>query len=61
MLVVFRVVSPSEACTEAKVRKFDVPVAVYQDVVRLDVPVDEAHLVNAVHGAHQLADVEPAM
>ena len=35
----------------------DVPT--YQDVVGLDVPVDEAHLVDTVHGAHQLADVEP--
>ena len=34
-------------------------VATYQNVVWLDVPVDEAHLVNAVHSADQLGDVEP--
>ena len=34
-------------------------VATYQNVVWLDVPVDEAHLVHAVHSADQLGDVEP--
>ena len=33
--------------------------ATYQNVVWLDVPVDEAHLVHAVHSADQLGDVEP--
>ena len=31
----------------------------YQNVVWLDVPVDESHLVHAVHSADQLGDVEP--
>ena len=34
--------------------------ATYQNVVWLDVPVDEAHLVHTVHSADQLGDVEPA-
>ena len=33
--------------------------ATYQNVVWLDVPVDEAHLVHAVHSADQLGYVEP--
>ena len=33
--------------------------ATYQNVVWLDVPVNEAHLVHAVHSADQLGDVEP--
>ena len=33
--------------------------ATYQNVVWLDVPVDESHLVHAVHSADQLGDVEP--
>ena len=33
--------------------------ATYQDVVGLDVPVDEAHLVDAVDGTNQFRDVEP--
>ena len=33
--------------------------ATYQDVVGLDVPVDEAHLVDAVNGTNQFRDVEP--
>jgi hypothetical protein len=52
-------VGPAEACTEPKVCELDVPVGVYEDVVRLDVPVDETHLVHALHRAHQLAYVEP--
>ena len=31
----------------------------YQDVVWLNVPVDESHLVDAVYGTNQLGDVEP--
>jgi len=37
----------------------DNEIPTYQDVIRLDVPVDESHLVDTVHGTHQLRDVEP--
>ena len=56
MLVVFRVVRPSEASAESKVCELDVTHFVNESVVWLFVAVDEAH---AVHCAHQLADVEP--
>ena len=59
MLVVFRVVRPSEASAESKVCELDVTHFVNQDVVWLNVAVDEAHLVDAVHSADQLADVKP--
>ncbi len=50
---------PAEAGAEPKVCELDMPVRVNEDVVRLDVPVDETHLVHALHRAHQLAYVEP--
>ena len=59
VLIVFWVVRPAEASAEAEVRELDVAVGVDEDVVRLDVPVDEAHLVNAVHRHHQLRYVKP--
>ena len=49
---------PAEASAESKVGELDVPVGVDQDVVGLDVPMNEAHLVHAVHRAHQLRDVK---
>ena len=58
VLIVFGVVGPAEAGAESKVGELDVPVGVDQDVVGLDVPMDEAHLVHAVHRAHQLGDVK---
>ena len=51
---------PPEAGAEAEVGQLDVALAVDQDVVRLDVPVDEAHLVDVLERARQLRDVEPA-
>lgn len=59
MLVVFRIVRPSEASAESKVCELDVTHFVNKDVVGLDVSVDEAHLMHTVYGADQLADVEP--
>ena len=59
VLIVLRVVGPPEAGAQTKVGQLDVAVGVDQDVVGLDVAVDEAHLVDAVNGAHQLRDVEP--
>ncbi len=50
---------PAEAGAEPKVGELDVPVGVNENVVRLDVPMDETHLVHALHRAHQLAYVEP--
>ena len=60
VLVIFRVVSPSEPRAQPEVCQLDVAVAVDEDVVGLDVSVDEAHLVNAVHCADQFTDVKPA-
>ena len=48
-----------EASAETEVGELDVTLAVQEKVVGLDVPVDEAHLVHAVHSADQLGDVEP--
>jgi hypothetical protein len=59
VLVVLGVVRPTEAGAEAKVCELDVTVGVDEDVVRLDVAVDEAHFVDALHCAHQLTDVKP--
>ena len=59
MLIVFGVVSPSEAGAETKVSEFDVTIAINEDVVWLDVSVDESHLVNTVHSTDQLTDVKP--
>ena len=60
VLVIFRVVGPPKPSAQPEVCQLDVAVAVDEDVVRLDVSVDEAHLVNAVHRADQLTDVKPA-
>jgi len=57
-LVVLGVVSPPEAGTQSKVRQTNVSVVVYQYVVRLDVPVYEAHCVDGLDGQNQLGDVE---
>ena len=59
MLIIFGIMRPSEASAETKVRELDVTELINEDVVRFDVAVDEAHLVHAVHGTDQLADVEP--
>lgn len=59
-LVVLGVVRPAKARAETEIRQLDVSVPVDQNVVRFDISVDEAHLVNALHGAHQFGDVEPA-
>lgn len=60
VLVIFRVVGPPKPSAQPEVCQLDVAVAVDEDVVRLDVSVDETHLVNAVHRADQLTDVKPA-
>ena len=49
---------PPESSAEAEVCQLDVAVKVYEDVVRLDVPVDEAHPVNTLDGQRQLSNVE---
>ena len=60
-LIILGVVGPPEALAKPKVRQLDVAVDVDEDVVRLDVPVDKAHLVHAFDGAHELGCVEPAI
>ena len=59
MLIIFGIMRPSEASAKTKVRELNVTELVNEDVVRFDITVDEAHLVHAVHGTDQLADVEP--
>ena len=61
VVIVFRVVGPPESGAEAEVGELDVALGVDENVVGLDVPVDEAHLVHAVDGTRQLGDVEPEM
>ena len=50
---------PAETGAEPEVGQLDVSVGVYEYVVGLNVPVNEAHLVDAVHSTHQLRDIEP--
>ncbi len=57
-MIVFGVVGPPEAGTEAEVCQLDVAVGVDEDVVGLDVAVDEPHGVNAFDGANQLGNVK---
>ena len=60
ILVIFRIVCPPEPGAKAEIGELDVPHLVNEDVVRLDVPVDEPHLMNAVHGADKFTDIKPA-
>jgi hypothetical protein len=53
-------VCPAEAGAEPKVCELDVSVGVDENVVWLDVPVDESHLMHALYRAHQLTDVKSA-
>ena len=58
VVVVFWVVSPPEASTETKVCELDVALGVDEDVVGLDVPMDEAHGMNALHSARPFSNVK---
>lgn len=58
-LVIFRVVRPTEAGAKTEIGELDVAVAVDENVVRLDIAMDEAHLVDALHRANQFRYVEP--
>ena len=58
-LIIFRVVRPTETGAKAKIGEFDVAVAVDQNVIRFDVAVDEAPLVDALHGTNQFRYVKP--
>jgi len=58
ILVIFRIVCPPEPGAKAEIGELDVPHLVNEDVVRLDVPVDEPHLMNAVHGADKFTDIK---
>lgn len=49
---------PAEASAKAKVGQLNVSVSVYEDVIWLDVAMDEAHFVNALHSTGELCDVE---
>ena len=57
-LVVLRVVGPPETRAQPEIGQFDVAVGSDENVIGLYVPVDEAHPVDGLDGAHQLGDVE---
>lgn len=57
-LVILGVMRPAEAGAKAEVGQLYVSVSVYEDVIRFDVSVDEAHLVDALHSTGELCDVE---
>ena len=57
-MVIFRVVCPSETGAESKVCQLDVAGGVDQDVVRFDVPVNEAHAVDTLNRAGKLRNVK---
>ena len=59
MLVIFRVMSPPEASTKAKVCQLDVTIGINQNIVRFDISMDKSHLVNTINCTNQLTDVEP--
>ena len=50
---------PPEPGAESKICELDVAHLVDQDIVWLNVPVDESHLVDAVDRTDKLADVKP--
>lgn len=49
---------PPESGTEAKVGEFYVTIVVKEDIVRLNITVDEAHLVDWFHSHAQLSNVK---
>ena len=49
---------PPESSAETKVSKFYVTIMVKEDVVRFDIPVDEAHLVDWLYSHGQLSNVK---
>ena len=57
-LVVPRVMGPPKTGTQAEIGQLDVTVGADEDVVRFDITVYEAHLVDRLDGVHQLGDVE---
>lgn len=57
-MVVFGVVRPPEPGAQSEIGQLDVAVAVDEDVVGLDVTMDEAHFVDAFHGARQFGNVK---
>ena len=57
-LVVFGVVGPPKAGTQTKIRQFDMTISVDQNVIRLDVSMDETHLMNTFHGTNKLRNIK---
>ena len=49
---------PPESSAETEISKFYVSIMVKEDVVRFDIPVDEAHLVDWLYSHGQLSDVK---
>ena len=50
---------PSKSCAETEIGELYVAHFINQDIIRFNVPVDKAHLVDAVHCADKLAYVKP--
>ena len=59
VLVIFRIMRPSKSCAETEIGELYVAHFINQDIIRFNVPVDKAHLVDAVHCADKLAYVKP--
>ena len=52
--------APPEARAQVKIYEFDVTIKVNDDVVRLDIPVDDAHWMNWLNSKDKLWYVKPA-
>ena len=59
VLIIFGVVCPTETGAQAEVGQFYVAVTVYQNVVRFNIPMDEADFVDALDSTNKLGDIEP--
>lgn len=58
-LVIFRIMSPPEAGTEAKIRKFDMTVTVYKDIVGFYITMNKTHFVYTLDSTRQLSNIKP--
>ena len=50
---------PPEPGAESEICELDVAHLVDENIIRLNVPVDKSHLMNAVHRADKLTNVKP--
>ncbi len=59
LVVIFRVVGPTESCAETEIGELDVTGSIDENIVWLDVSVDEAHRMDTLDGADKFGNVEP--